>query len=307
MTPSTVRISSRQRRRDDSCSFGDSVRVPLSYLAEELFQARDGLRLFERRWQPNGEPRAEVMVVHGIVEHGGRYAATAEALARRGYQVSATDLRGHGRSEGPRCFIDSFDEYIEDLDQCFDRALQRAGGKPVFVLGHSLGGLIAVLWCIRCQPEPRGLILSGPALQVCHQLFPWLRHLASMGSILFPRLRLLRLGGGHISRDPAVVAQFRDDPLVFHGYFPVRTGAEILSAGSLARAQFEKVRRPLLILHGTADRVVTVEASQELFQRAAATDKTLRLYPGLYHEVLNEPEKEQVVADLIQWIERRVT
>jgi alpha-beta hydrolase superfamily lysophospholipase len=151
------------------------------------------------------------------------------------------------------------------------------------------------------------LILSGPALRVRDQLFPWLRHLAKAGSILFPRLRLVRMGGRNISRDAAVVAQFRDDPLVFHGRFPVGSGAEILRAGGLARAAFEQVRVPLLILHGTADRVAAVEASQDLFQRAEAADKTLRLYPGLYHEVLNEPEKEQVRADLLEWIDQRVT
>ena len=141
-------------------------------------------------------------------------------------------------------------------------------------------------------------------LQVRQELFPWLRHLARLASVLFPRLRLARMGGRNVSRDPATVAQFRDDPLVFHGRFPVRTGAEILRGGGLARAEFEKLHVPLLILHGTADRVAAVEASQELFQRAGATDKMLRLYPGLYHEVLNEPEREQVLADLIQWIDQ---
>lgn len=274
-------------------------------MLEDFFPARDGLRLFERRWQPNDEPRAEVLLVHGFIEHGGRYAPTAETLVGRGYAVSVTDLRGHGKSDGPRCSIRSFDEYIDDLGTCFDRVVRRAEGKPLFVLGHSLGGLIAVLWCLRCQPKLSGLILSGPALQVGRRLFPWLRHLAKLASAVFPRLRLVRLGCRSISRDPAIIAEFCADPLVFHGRFPIRSGAEILRAGDLARAGFEQVRTPLLILHGTADRVAAVEASQELFQRAEATDKTLHLYPGLYHEVLNEPEEEQVLADLIQWIDER--
>jgi acylglycerol lipase len=245
------------------------------------------------------------MLVHGFVEHGGRYAPTAEALARRGYAVSATDLRGHGNSDGARCLVRSIDEYIDDMERTFNRVLRRAEGTPVFLLGHSLGGLIALLWCIRYQPRLKGLILSGPALQVCPQLFPWLRHLAGAASILFPRLRLVRMGGRNISRDPAVVAQFRDDPLVFHGRIPVRTGAEILRAGGLARARFEQVCTPLLILHGTADRIAAFEASQDLLRRAAVADKSLHLYPGLYHDLLNEPEKEQVRADLISWLDQR--
>ncbi len=123
--------------------------------------------------------------------------------------------------------------------------------------------------------------------------------------MLFPWLRLGRMGCRHISRDEAVVRQFRDDPLVFHGGFPVRTGAEILRAGEVARRQSHELHVPLLVLHGTADRVATVEASRALYEQAAADDKELRLYPGLYHEVLNEPEREQVLADLIEWIEKR--
>jgi acylglycerol lipase len=272
---------------------------------ESFFPARDGTQLFERRWQPGGRPLAEVLIVHGFIEHGGRYAPTAEALARHGFAVSVTDLRGQGKSEGPRCWIRTFDEYLDDLDLGFDRVVHRADGKPLFMLGHSLGGVIAVLWCIRREPKLAGLILSGPVFQIREQLFPWLRRIARIASVLFPRLRLARMGGRNISRDPAVVAGFRDDPLVFHGRFPVRTGAEILRAGKRARAEFEKLRQPLLILHGTGDRVASPEASRELYERAGAADKTIRLYAGLYHEVLNEPEKEQVLADLIEWIERR--
>ncbi len=155
-------------------------------LLEDSFPARDGLRLFERRWLPSGEPRAEVLLVHGFIEHGGRYAPTAEALARRGYAVSVMDLRGHGKSDGPRCWIRSFDEYIDDLDCFFDRVVRRAEGKPVFVLGHSLGGLIAVLWCIRCQRKPSGLILSGPALQVRQRAFSLASPLGPAGKHSFP-------------------------------------------------------------------------------------------------------------------------
>ena len=247
-----------------------------------------------------------MLLVHGFIEHGGRYAPTAEALARRGYAVSVTDLRGHGKSDGPRCWIRSFDEYLDDLDGSSTASSRRAAGKPVFVLGHSLGGLIAVLWCIRRQPKLSGLILSGPALQVRQQLFPWLRHLAGLGSILFPRLRLVPHGGRNISATRRSSRVPRRSAGLSRPFSRTdRSGNPACRRPGPGRVR--KVRVPLLILHGTADRVAAVEASQELFQRAEATDKTLRLYPGLYHEVLNEPEKEQVLADLIEWIEQRVT
>jgi alpha-beta hydrolase superfamily lysophospholipase len=128
---------------------------------------------------------------------------------------------------------------------------------------------------------------------------------AQVGSVLFPRLRLVRMGCRNISRDEAVVRQFRDDPLVFQGRFPVRTGAEIMRAGDVARQRFREVRAPLLIFHGSLDRVATVEASRALYEQAESGDKQLCVYDGLYHEVLNEPERERVLADLIEWVEKR--
>jgi acylglycerol lipase len=280
--------------------------MPAQFI-ENTFLAGDGVPLFERRWLPSGEPRGEVIIVHGFIEHGGRYQATAEALSACGFAVSVTDLRGHGRSGGARCWVRSFDDYLDDMDGLFDRVYRRKNNKPPFLFGHSLGGLIAVLWCMRRQPALGGLILSGPALALPDGLFPRLRHVAKVGSVLFPRLRLVRMGGRNISRDQAIVRQFRDDPLVFHGRFPVRTGAEIVRAGDLARQRFKEIRVPLLILHGTADRVATVEASRALYEQAESADKRLRVYDGLYHEVLNEPEREQVLSEMIDWIEERAT
>jgi alpha-beta hydrolase superfamily lysophospholipase len=274
-------------------------------IIEETFPAPDGLPLFERRFQPTVESRGEVVIVHGFVEHGGRYQPTAEAIAACGFTVSVTDLRGHGRSGGARCWIRSFDDYLDDLDIVIDRARRRTGNQPLFLFGHSLGGLIAVLWCVKHQPKLNGLILSGPALELPDTLFPWIKRLAKIGSVLFPRLRLVRMGGRNVSRDPEVVRQFRDDPLIFHDRFPVRTGAEIIRAGDVARQRFADVRVPLLILHGTADRVATVAASRALYEQAESSDKRLCVYDGLYHEVLNEPEREKVRADLIHWIEER--
>jgi len=272
---------------------------------ETHFTARDGLNLFEQCWLPEGQSRAVVVLVHGINEHSGRYARLADDLNRRGYAVYALDLRGHGRSDGDRALIRSFDEYLDDLELLIGRVAAREPGKPLFLFGHSMGGAIAALLTITRPTPARGLVLSAPAVLIAGNLFPVLRRLAAFFSVVWPTLRVTRMGCRFISRDPAVVAAFKNDPLVFHGRFPVRTGAEILRAANRLQTSMEAVRLPLLILHGTADFVTDPNGSRQLYAGAASADKTLRLYPGLYHEVLSEPEREQVLADLLAWLDAR--
>lgn len=271
---------------------------------EYHFNANDGTTLFQQSWLPKGDPRAELILVHGFCEHSGRYARTAETLCRQGFAVHAMDLRGHGRSEGPRCYVRRFDNYLSDLDALL-RQLDSGKRQPRFLFGHSLGGQISLRWCLARQPDLRGLVLSAPALQIRNELFPLLRHLAGAVSRVAPRLRLVRMGFRNISRDPAVHADVMADPLVFHGRFPVRTAAEILRATETTPHDYAALRLPLLILQGTGDRVVTVEGARDLCRRAGSGDRTLNLYEGLYHEVLNEPEREQVLADLLGWLEKR--
>jgi alpha-beta hydrolase superfamily lysophospholipase len=271
---------------------------------ENYFTARDGLRLYEQWWLPEQDPRAVVVVVHGINEHGGRYRRLADDLTRRGYAVCAMDLRGHGNSDGPRAWIAAFDEYLDDLELLLDRARARQPGKPLFLLGHSLGGAIVALLGIMRTPSVDGLIFSAPAVLIAGDLFPMLRHVASLASRVWPTLRLARMGCRFMSRDPVVVEAFRNDPLVFQGRFPVRTGAEILKAASRIQVGMKRLTSPLLILHGTGDMVTDPKGSRQLYTRAGSTDKTLYLYPGLYHEVLNEPERETVLSDLLAWLDR---
>lgn len=272
---------------------------------EHYFSGHDGLRLYQQVWLPGGEATAVVLIVHGFTEHSGRYQRTAEELCCRGYGVYAMDVRGHGRSEGARCFVRSFDDYLLDLDLFVEGVRRREPGKPLFLFGHCLGGLIAALWSITRQPQLQGLVLSAPTLRLQNDLFPLLRRLAAPVGWLFPRLRLVRMGSANISSDPAVVAQFRADPLVFHDRFPVRTGSEVLRAIRRASRSLEAVRLPLLVLHGTTDRVCQPGGSRELCRRAESSDKILHLYEGFYHEVLNEPQREQVVKDLLHWLDAR--
>ncbi len=277
----------------------------MSY-SQESISSKNGLKLFLQQWLPEGEVRAAVALVHGVNEHGGRYARLAGELNEHGIAVHAIDLRGFGRSDGERGLVLRFDEFLDDVEYLLSRTAAEHPGKPLFLLGHSMGGEIATWMVIARQPKIEGLILSAPALSIGGKVFPVLRHLATFFSGIFPRMRLRRMGTWFMSRDPQVIADFNRDPLVFHGKFAVRTGAEILRVVKLIRRRMEEVRLPLLIMHGTRDFVTDPAGSRELYARASSTDKTLHLYPGLFHEIFNEPEREQVVEDLIGWIEKEV-
>jgi alpha-beta hydrolase superfamily lysophospholipase len=273
--------------------------------SQEFLTSDGGLKLFLQRWLPEGEVRTAVALVHGVNEHGGRYARLAGELNARQIAVLAVDLRGFGRSDGERGLVLKFDHFLDDVEQLLDRTAAEHPGKPLFLLGHSMGGEVAAWLAIARRPKIDGLILSAPALLVGGRVFPILRHLATFFSLVTPRLRFRRLGTRFMSRDPRVIADFKNDPLVYHDKFPVRTGAEILRVVKSIRRRMEAVEVPLLIMHGTRDVVTDPNGSRELHARASSTDKTLILYPGLYHEIFNEPEREQVVNDLIEWIEKR--
>ena len=272
---------------------------------EDRFEGHDGLSLYQQWWLPETEPAAVVVLIHGFTEHSSRYARVAHELNRQGYAVYALDLRGHGKSGGQRVWVRSFDEYLADLDLWLESVRRREPEKPLFLFGYSMGGTLVALFALTRQPDVRGLLLSVPALKVGKGIFPILRRLAALVSRLFPRLRIVTLGSRWVSRDPQVVDEFRSDPLVFHGRFPVRTGAEILGAGQRVLDGAAAIRLPLLILQGTGDRVVDPQGSRQLCARASSDDKTLRLYKGLYHDLLHEPEKEHVVADVVEWLNGR--
>jgi len=272
---------------------------------ENRFETFDGLHLHERGWLPEGDPVGVVVVVHGVLEHGGRYAELAAALTGRGYAVWAFDLRGHGNSEGGRTCIRSFDEYLKDLESFLDRVRSRHPGETPYLLGHSMGGNIAALFTLTRREELRGLVLSAPALRIGEVASPLLRHLVEFVSRVLPWLRIGRVTYHTLSRDSEAIEDFKNDPLVYHGRLPVRTGAEIFRAGRCIMDQAEAIKLPLLVLHGTGDVVTTAEGSRQFHARAGSDDKTLKLYEGLYHEVLNEPERGQVIRDVIEWLNAR--
>jgi alpha-beta hydrolase superfamily lysophospholipase len=245
-----------------------------------------------------------VVIVHGYGEHSSRYVHVAEELTRNGYAVSTFDLRGHGQSQGdPRTFVRSFDEHLDDLESFLSRVSRQRPGCPVFLFGHSMGGTISTLFAIVRQPGIRGLLLSGASLKLSDKYPPSLLRLAKILSLVLPKMRLLKLDAGAVSRDPEVVRDYETDPLVYRGGIPARTGAELNRAMERIRQGMETLRVPLLIMHGTADLLADPEGSRQLYDRAESGDKVLRLYEGLYHEILNEPERAQVLTDMVEWLD----
>lgn len=266
---------------------------------------RDGLMLYQQSWQPQN-PRARVLLVHGIAEYSERHSATAQFLAGQGIAVHSFDLRGHGYSEGDRAFITSFQDYLDDLDGMVQWAQSEEPELPLFLLGHSLGGAIATRYLLQSpyrQSQLAGLILSAPALVINEDVPALLLTLSALISRLLPKLPTILLERDALSRDRAVVDAYALDPLVYHGKWLARTGAEVVKAIREIQTGMSEIRLPLLLMHGTGDRIIPARASQMLYDQASSGDKTLKLYEGLYHELFNEPERSQVWADLNQWLQ----
>ena len=265
----------------------------------------DGTCLFTQCWCPE-TPRAAAVLVHGYAEHSGRYAHVAGHLNAHEIAVHTYDQRGFGRSEGRRALITSFDQLLDDLQRMLDRTRHRLPDDvPLFLFGHSMGGALCALYAIERSQAFRGLILSSPAVEVDDDIAPLLRKLAGVLGYLFPTLPTIHTPDDAISRDPAVVAAADADPLNYNGRVLARTGAEFIRAARRIQAHMAAIALPLLVFHGTADKLTDPHASQLLYDHARSPDKTLNLYEGLYHETFNEPEKEQVLSDVTAWIQAR--
>jgi alpha-beta hydrolase superfamily lysophospholipase len=264
-----------------------------------------GLDLFAQSWLPEREPQAVVVISHGLGEHSERYRYLAERLVERGHAVYALDHRGHGRSPGPRANIERFSYLVTDLSTFAGRSARQHPGRPVFLLGHSMGGAIATAAAAKIQDTLRGLVLSGPALAAGEIIPPLKRKMVQLLSSLAPNAGAMKLPPEAVCRDPEVVRAYEADPLVFHGSVPARTVAELLQAMDGFAESVLKLRLPLLVQHGIADSLVPLEPCRPIFQSIPSKDKTLKFYDGLFHEVYNEPEKDTVIGDLEAWLAAR--
>jgi acylglycerol lipase len=265
-----------------------------------------GGRLFERHWSPDGYAApAHLVIVHGYAEHSGRYEHVGAYFAERGYTVHAYDLRGHGQSDGERVLVRSMTEHLDDLDTFLARVRERAGDAPVFLLGHSMGGGIVTLAMVTRRSRVRGVVLSAAVLPVGGVGQAMLGRVLMLVGRLAPRLGLRALAAETISKDPAVVALYDADPLNYRGKMPAGTVAAMFRAGRVIDKRMETITDPLLIMHGSADALTQPDGSRRLYERVASVDRTLKLYEGLYHEILNEPEQRQVMDDMALWMDLR--
>jgi alpha-beta hydrolase superfamily lysophospholipase len=274
-------------------------------VTESYFAGVGGLDIYRRSWAPPGEPSAIVVIAHGAGEHSGRYEHVAARLVAEGIAVYALDHRGHGRSGGPRALIDRMAGAVADLDALVVQAQGEQPGRPVFLLGHSMGGTVALCYALEHQDRLSGLILSGPLAALDAAPAP-MRVLSRVLSALTPRLPLIAVDPSLISRDPAVVEAYVQDPLVHHGKLPARTVAELAAAIESFPEAVRAITVPTLIMYGTADRLCPPRGSVMLSERIGAADRTLIPYEGLYHEILNEPEQARVLDDLAGWLSTRV-
>jgi len=262
--------------------------------------------LYAQAWLPDHDPTVVIVISHGLAEHGGRYAGLAQRLVARGYGVYAIDHRGHGRSSGPRANIERFSYLVSDLGTFVGRAQRQHPDATTFLLGHSMGGAIALAAALRNPGSLKGLVLSAPALAVGETVPPLKALAVRMLSRFAPSTGALTLAATAISRDPAVVRAYESDPHVFRGPIPARTLVELLEAMAAFPEAAPALRLPVLVQHGTADRLVPLAATRPVYERLGnPRQRTVRLYEGLFHEAYNEPEREQVLTDLEAWIGAR--
>ncbi len=271
---------------------------------QEKVEGIGGLRIFFRSWRPAERPRATVVIIPGFNSHSGYYEWVADQFLANGLAVYAVDLRGRGNSDGERFFVESFEEYVRDVEAVMTIVKSRETGSPIFLLGHSAGGVVSCLYALDHQAVLAGLICESfahelPAPDFALAVFKGLSHIA-------PHAHILHLPNERFSRDPKIVETMNSDPLIAHETQPTQTMAAMVRADERLKKDFPLIKLPVLILHGTLDKNTKPSGSQHFYDAAGSADKTLELYEGGFHDLLNDLDKESVIRDIKNWIDRRI-
>ena len=271
---------------------------------EERINSSKEIKIVVRSWQPESMPRGVIAICHGVNSHGGQYVWVGEQFAAAGFAAYALDLRGRGKSDGERYYVENVADYVSDLTALIDLAKSRHAGLPVFLLGHSAGGVVSATYVLENPAGVAGFICESFAFQVPAPGFA----LAAIKGLshIAPRLPVLKLKNEDFSRDPKAVAALNHDPLTANEAQPAITVAALVRADERLRKEFPLMTMPVLIIHGTADKATIYHGSEFFHQTAGSKDKTLKLYNGHYHDLLNDFGKEQVMSDIRAWIDARL-
>jgi acylglycerol lipase len=274
-------------------------------MMEEHLETSDGLKISFRSWKASGTSKGIVVIVPGFNSHSGYYGWVAEQLTEKGLGVYAIDLRGRGKSDGERFYVQKFADYVNDVAALISQVKSRKPGLPLFLLGHSAGGVVSCLYALEHPSELSGLICESFAYQLPAPGFA-LAVLQGLSHVA-PHAHVLRLKNEDFSRDKAVVQMMDADPLIAHETQPTQTLAELVRADERLKKGFPSMSLPLLILHGTGDKAAKSSGSQFFYDSAGSSDKTLKLYDGYFHDLLNDVGKESVMAEIETWISRHLS
>ena len=274
--------------------------------SEDHFTTPDGADIYTQTWLPDDTPQAIILIVHGLGEHSGRYGNYVSYFVPRGYALYSFDARGHGRSSGTRGHINRFDRYIEDIDRRVAEVRSDWPSTPLFILGHSLGSLMVLSYGARHPDQLTGLIVTGTALQDALELPAWKRNLATLLSRVTPSLKMNNgVAPSGLSRDPAVTTAYEADSLT-HTWGTPRLSTEVDMTRTQVWQSAAAWRVPLLMLHGGADAICLAEGARQFAAQTPAGLVDYREYSGAYHEIHNEPEKEQVFRDVEAWLQAQL-
>lgn len=270
------------------------------------WRTSDGASLYAQGWEPEQKSVAVICMVHGLGEHLGRYRHLAEFLTQHGFVFIGIDLRGHGKTPGQRGYIASFEHFMQDISLLLDQAGIRNPGLPKFLYGHSLGGILVLNYCLRKHPDLAGVIVTSPGLRTALEEQTGKIAFAKIAGTILPRISLpTGLDASGLSRDPEVARAYQADPLV-HDRATLRMAKETLAAIPTIFDHAPDFHYPLLLMHGTGDRLAYARGSQEFARLATQADIDLKLWEGAYHELHNELEQDQVFEYLLKWLLMRI-
>lgn len=274
---------------------------------ETTYKTHDGEELYLQAWMTE-VPKASMLLVHGLGEHSSRYLHLVEKLSEIGVSVFTFDGRGHGKSvKGkPTAYFESYEDYLKDIDVLFGKVKSYVPGVPAFIYGHSMGGGLVAAYVLKYNPETAGVLLSSPAIKEAEGTSKILMALSSIISKLFPKLKALKLDPNKVSRIPEEVSKYLNDPLIYTEAIPARTGYELLQVMKFIQENAIEFKLPLLLIHGSDDGLTNPKGSELLFQKANSTDKTFKIFPGGYHELINDLDREEVLGLIINWVKKRI-